>query len=59
MSQFNWVIPVQNQEEKLSPIKVTNRFTSKKYEEDANKYQKMKKVILVNVCQIFFLQFNT
>ena len=34
MSQFNWVIPVQNQEEKLSPIKVTNRFTSKKYEED-------------------------
>ena len=34
MSQFNWVIPVQNQEEKLSPIEVTNRFTSKKYEED-------------------------
>lgn len=34
MSQFDWVIPVQNQEEKLSPIKVTNQFTSKKYEED-------------------------
>lgn len=34
MSQFDWVIPVPNQEEILSQIKVTNRFTSKKYEED-------------------------
>ena len=59
MSQFDWVIPVQNQEEKLSPIKVTNQFTSKKYEEDGEQISEDEESFLVNVCQIFFLQFNT